>query len=687
MRKKLFSVLMTALFAVGFCAASVSAQTAKAVLSEEILSQLVSYLPESEDNPLNLHWVDRNGNEVQRAAQQSTSVARKARLAAVLPESYDLRTLQNASGRTPVTSPKHQGSTDYCWAFAAAGAAESNVLLQNLEREDWFTEGELAFSPLHLGKTAMFEKKGIAGLEGDYLLSSYDGTLMGNDFVAAAALSADVGIQLEKETPFSQLAYGVEDAQHAVSYYHLKDYSCMIMDRDNPTSEENTQKRETVKRWLMSNGACTVIYKGTAAYNGTYKEESVSSCYQCATTASSHASVIVGWDDAFDCFNPSGAQPPAAGAWLIKDSYGEGRGTGGYFWLSYFDTSIASIGSICMDSAESYDNNYQYTGVMPFGGFPGVKAANVFTAEKEEKLSAVSVLTGSENVSYTVTIYRLTEEDLPESGTLCATVSGTFAYGGYHTIPLEDEISLSAGERFSVVLELEGEDAYILIEQCGSSYYSGYTVGVGCSEGQSYLNYDFFGEGEVWLDVVDIVDDENQQVFGNIPIHALTCDVVPQTDKTTLDAALEQAESDYGTWSEDQPLGAVQTLWSQFSYDLQQAAEISASDSVKQFEIKNAANNLRAAMSLLGKTTVTAMAYENQQVRIDAPRELGSVVLIAARYAGNKLAGVKPLPVTVGKGKKVIDIPTDVAAQTGETFRVMLWSSLEGLVPLAASIG
>lgn len=92
-------------------------------------------------------------------------------------------------------------------------------------------------------------------------------------------------------------------------------------------------------------------------------------------------------------------------------------------------------------------------------------------------------------------------------------------------------------------------------------------------------------------------------------------------------------------------------------------------------------------MSLLGKTTVTAIAYENQQVRIDAPKELGSVVLIAARYAGNKLAGVKPLPVTVGKGKKVIDIPAEAVAQTGETFRVMLWSSMEGLVPLAAPIG
>lgn len=675
MKKKLGSFLLITvlIFSTGFVPAS--AENEKLVLSDEFLSKMIRLVPAEEDGYLNWKTTDGKCNEVDLVAKESYDIP--SFFSVDLPSSYDLR---NVDGTSYVTSVKNQGSTNYCWSFSALGAAESNILKQNMAQEKWFTDSELRFSPLHLGKTAVAEKIGMEGLAGDYLTQVSEGTRAGNDMIAAASLSTGAGVQLETETPFSQLAYGVEGVQHNVSYYHLKDYSYFVLDNTNPSSAVNVQKRNTVKQWLMENGACTVGYYYSSS--AMYQSGGEYSLYQSNQLDSNHASLIVGWDDNFSDFSPTNS-PVGNGAWLVRNSHGTGSEKDGYFWLSYYDATIKTMGSVCMESAESYDNHYQYVGVLPLGGIGTgdsfiTTAANMFTAKSAETLKAVGVFTMTEGLGYEITVYRGTTEDNPQSGTECETLNGVFMGIGYHSVPLETEVSLSEGETFSVVVSLAGENAYMPFESYGTAMYDGEEVGVGCRAGETYLP-----SGNAWYDVMNVVDSEENRIVGNAPIHAFTVNTDRSTDATELTAAVSTAKSRIGSWT-TKPLGAPDVLWNLYQHEIQTAEKISKNTAAKQFEVNNAMRNLQASVQLLEKNTDTVLKYENGIVQIDSVKPLGEVLLIAASYSGQKLSKIVSRSVTLTGAATTEDISSEFQPQEGETVKLMLWSDWNKIQPLAA---
>ena len=254
------------------------------------------------------------------------------------------------------------------------------------------------------------------------------------------------------------------------------------------------------------------------------------------STSLNHAVAIVGWDDTYSKDNfgdltvdpEDRITPPGDGAWIIKNSWGN-WGLDGYFYLSYYDMTINTPTVFIYDDAEgtrthSYDYNYQYdflgaasaAQIKPnaFGGES--QFANVFTANSHEKLAAVSVMSVNPNSTVSYKVYKLNDGATgPTDGALVAEGERTIEFAGYHTIDLDEQVDLQAGERFSVVETVEGRDGrYVPLEiasrdiadpdessdKTRMSYQEAKV-----SAGQSYISQD---DGDTWIDAVTITADD-----------------------------------------------------------------------------------------------------------------------------------------------------------------------------------
>ena len=226
--------------------------------------------------------------------------------------------------------------------------------------------------------------------------------------------------------------------------------------------------------------------------------------YTWRSVQANHAVTIVGWDDDYPASNFSSAnQPPADGAWLVKNSWGAGtndfpdRGTGqwgipveltdadgnpvldedgnpvmvgsGYFWLSYYDQSISDPEVLIFDTAwndPSLGQDYfldevhrhQYD-LMPATTMNAAKSAdelktaNVFTAEADENLICVSFEIASPGTTVDYEVYLLSPGfESPEDGVLMASGQQTYQYGGYYMEFLRPYVALKQGQSYSIVV-------------------------------------------------------------------------------------------------------------------------------------------------------------------------------------------------------------------------------------------
>ena len=425
-------------------------------------------------------------------------------LKGTLPSSYDSRT------KNIVTSVKTQNPWGNCWAYAAMNVAETSVIKKqeninahvattaNTDFSEWF------FTYFFYNTV----EDPLGNTKGDYtknLTKNYMEQGGSNEY-ATFAMANWVGAADEQIAPSTTIATQYPNPSNLSDSLAYQDVA--HLENSYWISMADTQD---VKQAIMDYGSVAVSYYATE--NTMYYNENTAA-YYCnnSNVNPDHAVSIVGWDDNYSKENFT-IQPTNNGAWLVKNSWGQGWGDEGYFWLSYEDVTLQSkTNAFVFDfaSADNYQNNYQYDGSYNASYVilnSGSSISNLYTASSGadyEQIKAVSFALYDTNVNYSIQIYKnISDPTNPASGTalLDTPITGKTKYVGYYTIPLNQNIEIKKGDTFAAVITLSKdtkEDINLFCDK--SSTYSWIEFHSACENNQSFYKT---SEESEWMDLAD----------------------------------------------------------------------------------------------------------------------------------------------------------------------------------------
>ena len=328
----------------------------------------------------------------------------------VLPSRFDSR---DWGWVTPV---KDQGAAGCCWAFGSIGALESALLKATGIRYD-LSVNNMAKAMLKYSQYGI-----ISEFEGGFDLQGLEYVL---NWLGAFPEGYDTYDELGKLSPLISTSENI----------HIMD-ALILGHRQNATDNE------ALKRAIIKCGA-VVIGIADDGFDGK------KNFYQDEFDSTNHMIMFVGWDDNYSASNFE-KTPPGDGAFIIKNSWGTDMGDDGYFYISYYDTSILNktraVGFL-IDNTEKYIRNYQYdisgkTEKIEDNGNV-ISYMNSYKSMGNELISAVGTYF-DEHEEYVLEIYV--------NGKLVHTQNGTAPFNGYHTVKLTSAIPIALDDIFTVVM-------------------------------------------------------------------------------------------------------------------------------------------------------------------------------------------------------------------------------------------
>ena len=353
------------------------------------------------------------------------------------PEKFDLREIGRVSGAKEQKFPWDE------WAFASTGAIESSMTAKGIY--------------LDISEDYLIENSGLDRI-----------CKMNIEKRAAAFFASQAGVVLESDS--------IQDEP----FLKMK-INAYFVDKDD------------IKEMLYNFGAVQSSINFRIGWNEFFNNETFSQ-YSTDEYSNNDQILITGWDDKYPKENFV-LMPPGDGAWICKASEGMNWGDGGYFYLSYYDASIANNNLVYNNSIDDGErkNIYQYQisediGAMGYAGYEDNWFANTFNKNPGiEQLDSVGFYTFEDNVEYEVWVIKDFKNDGLNSREYVG--SGMLQYKGYHTVELDKKLILDAQE-FGVVVKVSTN-----IDR---------SIGVSLPDptiddrrNKGYLSYN----GEAWLDL------------------------------------------------------------------------------------------------------------------------------------------------------------------------------------------
>ena len=329
-----------------------------------------------------------------------------------LPSSFDARKLGW------VSSVKDQGDIGSCWTFGTCGALES-ALLKATGIEYDFSENNMQNSMLQ------YSKYGIVGTEEGGIREQGLEYIIG--WLGVFPSKFDTYDELGKISPLITSGQNI----------HIQD-ALFVPSRNNATDNDK------LKRAIIDCGSVTTGYYVSA--NKSCLNEKTAAYYQNEKNTTNHAISLVGWDDNYSAKNFA-MTPPGDGAFIIKNSWGTQSGKDGYYYISYYDTSLLNttfaIGFI-INNTENYTKNYQ----TDLGG--------QYIINKTEGYKVTYESIGNDTISAVGTCFKENENYIIEiyvNDKLMHTQNGTAPFNGFHTVKLTKEIPVRENDNFTAVMK------------------------------------------------------------------------------------------------------------------------------------------------------------------------------------------------------------------------------------------
>lgn len=531
MKSKLIATLILTAFAAGF--APVFAQEPVFEIESEWSQAYIDYMnkdPEERKNlrmpfPINVRTMDDD-----------------VRTYAELPLSFNSRDY----GFT--TSVKDQMSTGTCWTFSGIANLETF-----LKRQRYGSDlGNFDFSERHMDQAVAqnpndLKNPGTFGLGFDSNGNPIEKPINtgGSMVFTSAYYMRGSGPVEEADMPFKNYTFGTVDGVNTVlpenyeptaNLYQkpsarVLDY-WIVTQANNNTPEESFEVFEyNLKLITYVTGSVDVgIYmddyansynSGNAAYYN--PNNGVNNNFK-----TNHAVLLVGWDDNYPKENFV-KTPSRDGAWIIKNSWGEKWGDGGYFYVSYDEKSIYAETTAVIAAEENieYDNAYV---LDPLGWNSKIGLSstaetdeisifgkNIFT--KPEGVEELTEVTIGYNYAAGYEIYVDPDGTMENIDDAIPSASGSLKASGYTTAKLDEPILLT-GDTFAIAVKYIRNGTYV--DAPVEMKYDVFSTAT-ANHGTSYVSTN----GTSWTEISN-----ESNYYANCSIKAFTKDVTEKTKIT-----------------------------------------------------------------------------------------------------------------------------------------------------------